>query len=121
MIIAIDIRSALKEKTGKGFYALNLVKSILKANQIFHFILYSDQDTSLFEKFENATLKVVNKRGLFWHWKVFQNLKKDKIDLFWSPTSFIIPFLLGQRMPYIITVHDVVAFLFPSWHNQKAV
>jgi glycosyltransferase involved in cell wall biosynthesis len=120
MIIGIDIREALGNKTGKGYYTFNLVSKII-LDKRFDFILYSDKNTNLFNKNTNVSIKVVGNKGLFWHYKVYKSLKKDKVDLFWAPTSFIIPFLIAKKIDYILTIHDLVSFLFPTWHNKKAV
>ncbi|MBT5016294.1 glycosyltransferase family 4 protein, partial [Candidatus Peregrinibacteria bacterium] len=56
-----------------------------------------------------------------WHLRTLRHLKKTKPDLFWAPTSFIIPALAPKSLTTFITVHDIVAFLFPQGHNRKAV
>ncbi len=121
MLIGVDIRHAIGQKTGKGFYILKVLQSLLTQDKENQYLLYSDADTEIFENYKNAELKIIKVKGILWHLKVFLNLKNDKIDLFWAPTSYIIPFLIGKKLPYVITVHDIVAFLFPSFHNKKAI
>src|SRR3989339_2211542 len=120
MIIGIDGREVIANKTGKGFYIFNILKNILNQKTIFDFIIYTDQNTRFFDKFANVKVKTINLNGLKWHLEVYKNLKKDQVDLFWAPTSYVIPFLLGKSLPYIVTVHDLAAFLYSDFNDKKA-
>jgi len=121
MKIAIDIRDAAGEKTGKGIYAFGLINNILKLDQENHYLLYTDSEKNPFQNHKNVTLKVIAKKGLRWHLEVLKHLKIEKPDLFFAPTSYIIPSLAPKFLKVIITVHDLVAFLMPGNHNAKAV
>lgn len=121
MKIAIDIREAAGPKVGKGWYTFVMVKELLKQDSDNHYILYTNQATSDFEKYENATQRVIKKSGIRWHFAVLVDLMKNKPDVFWAPTSYIIPALAPRSLKTVITVHDIVAFLFPEGHNKKAV
>lgn len=126
MKIAIDIRTAAGEKAGKGWYTFNIVQNLLKLEQHLpqdqqnHYILYTKEPVAGFENFKNVTVKVINSRGLFWHHRVARDCRNENIDLFFAPTSYIIPTLLPKNIKVIIIVHDLVAFLFPVTHNKKA-
>ncbi len=48
MKIAIDIRDAGHEKTGKGWYTYNLVSEILRLDQKNEYLLYTNTEKSPF-------------------------------------------------------------------------
>ncbi|HRY91189.1 MAG TPA: glycosyltransferase family 1 protein [Candidatus Gracilibacteria bacterium] len=123
MKIAIDIREAGKGKAGKGWYTFNLVEEIIAQGKEDEFILYTQGDeksATFFEKHKNCQIKVVSSTGLKWHLEVLKDLKKLNPDLFFAPTSYIIPALAPKRLKTVITIHDLVAYLFPKSHALKA-
>ncbi len=123
MKIAIDIREALrKKKAGKGWYTYEIVRALLAQDSRNHYILYTDskENTQEWENFENAEMRIISGRSFFWHWKVARNIKKEKPDIFFAPTSFVIPALLPETQKTIITVHDLIAWFFPKGNNKKA-
>lgn len=121
MKIAIDIREAGHEKTGKGWYTYNLVREILKLDQKNDYLLYTDSEKSPFENDKNVTLKTIKSSPWKWHFKVIKDLQNQKVDLFFAPTSYIIPAFAPKSLKTIITVHDLVAFLLPNFNNTKAM
>lgn len=121
MKIAIDIRTAAGEKAGKGWYTFFISQNLLKLDKKNSYILYTKDKVAGFEQFKNARIKPIKGRGYFWHRKVAKDIKKEKVDLFFAPSSCIIPALLPENIKTIITVHDLVAFLFPNTHDKKAV
>jgi glycosyltransferase involved in cell wall biosynthesis len=121
MKIAIDVRDADGQKTGKGFYSFGLVSHILKQDQENQYLLYSDKASNPFPAQENVTFCQIPATGLKWHWETLKDLKKVRPDLYFAPTSFIIPAFAPKWLKTIITVHDLVAFLYPGNHNKKAV
>lgn len=122
MKIAIDIREATKEKAGKGYYTAHLVNELLKIDNKNTYILYSDQEIESFKDFSNARVKIIDKKGLWWHFKVLWDAYKQHVDIFFAPTSFIIPAIHNpKKIKVLMTIHDLVAFLFPEKHNRKAV
>jgi glycosyltransferase involved in cell wall biosynthesis len=123
MKIGIDIRTAGGEKAGKGRFTFNIVRSLLKQDKKSRYFLYADSGIAGFEEFENAQLVVIDAKGLSWHRAVIKDLKYQEIDTFFAPTSFIIPALLPKKSQtrVILTVHDLIAFLYPTSHEFKAV
>jgi glycosyltransferase involved in cell wall biosynthesis len=121
MKIAIDIRETTGQKTGKGWYTYVMVKNVLKLDTENEYILYTHKHNRKFDKYKNAKQRIIKSGGLKWHWKVIKDLKKKKPDLFWAPTSYIIPAFAPKGMKVILTIHDLIAFLFPMQHNKKAV
>lgn len=133
--IAIDIREAGQEKTGKGWYTYHLVHELLKLDHHNHYELYTDSAKNPFATQneanaptkqtgaapKNVTLKHIPAKGLKWHLNALKELKAHPPDLFFAPTSYIIPSLAPKTLKVVITVHDLVAFLYPQNHNLKAV
>lgn len=121
--ILIDVREAVGEKTGKGWYTAHIVSAMLKIDQKTPFILFTHKHVPLFEKYKNVEERIVHGRGIIWHLRVraaIIKLAKTQNLTFFAPTSFIIPALLPKKIRTVITVHDLVAFLFPNHHNKKA-
>jgi glycosyltransferase involved in cell wall biosynthesis len=104
--IAIDIKSTEGEKTGKGYYTEHLVNSLMKIDKKNEYILYSHKN--------------IKGRSIFYHINLWFKLKKEKPDIFFAPTSYIVPAFAPKKIKVVFTVHDLVAFLFPGKHNKKA-
>ena len=123
MKIGIDIRTAGGEKAGKGCFTFNITRSLLEQDKKNKYFLYADSGIAGFEEFENAQLVVIDAKGLSWHRAVIKDLKYQEADAFFAPTSFIIPALLPKKSKtrVILTVHDLIAFLYPTSHEFKAV
>ena len=125
MRIAIDIRTAGGAKAGKGWFTFNITRELLRIDTENTYILYADSGIAGFEEFKNAELKVIDKKGLSWHRAVTKDIKKLSIQVFFAPSSFIIPAFLpkptkSHSIKTIIAIHDLVAFLFPETHDRKA-
>lgn len=118
--IAIDIREAGGEKAGKGHYTFNLVQNLLTVDRQNSYILYTKEKIAGFEQFKNCEMRQISAKSFFWHRKVAKDSKKEKVDIFFSPTSYIMPAILDKNIKSIFTVHDLVAFLHPKSHNKKA-
>jgi glycosyltransferase involved in cell wall biosynthesis len=121
MKVAIDIREAKAEKTGKGWYTFNMVSELLKLDHKNHYILYTSSKESPFPVKKNVEIRSIEASSWQWHVKALKDLIKEKVDLFFTPTSYIIPALAPKSLRVIMTVHDLVAFMFPAGHTLKAV
>jgi glycosyltransferase involved in cell wall biosynthesis len=122
--IGIDIRSAGGEKAGKGWFTFNIVRELLALDKKNHYILYTQGGIAGFEEFKNVEMRIVEAKGFFWHREVAKDVVKEGLDVFYAPTSYIIPALLPKPTKpnapkTILTIHDLVAFLFTS-NNRKA-
>ena len=120
MKIAIDIRTAGGEKTGKGWFTFHITQNLLKLDRENQYILYVKDKIPGFEEFKNAKLKQIKGQSIFWHRNVAKDVKKENVDIFFAPSSYIIPALLPKSIKSVLTIHDLVAFLFPETHNKKA-
>lgn len=121
MKIAIDVREADGEKTGKGFFAYGLVNQLLKVDRNNQYLLYTDKEKTPFPEYPNVEVRYITEKGLKWHWTVLKDLNFSRPDLYLAPTSFIVPALAPRWLKVIIVVHDLVAFMFPKSHAKKAV
>ncbi len=119
MRIAIDVREACKpERTGKGQWTYALVDELL--NREFPLVCYSQEPLPLSWLDRGATEIRIPLSGLKWHVRVASLLQaKTDIDLYLSPTSYLVPYLLGKRFPYVPVIHDLIAFRHEP-HNRKA-
>ena len=120
MKIAVDIRSASGEKAGKGWFTFYIIQNLLEQDQKNHYLLYAQNKTPGFDKYKNAQIKVINSKGILWHYKVVKDIQKEAPDIFIAPTSYIIPVLLPKSIKTILVVHDLVSFFYPHMHNKKA-
>lgn len=120
MKIGIDVRTACGQKTGKGWYTYHLVKELLALDKKNEYILYTNNITADLAVFHGAHIKVIHKNPFLWHFAVIKDFLRSGGELFFAPTSFIIPAFLPRRVKSIITVHDLVAFLHPHLHHTKS-
>lgn len=120
MKIAIDIRTAGGERTGKGWYTFHIVSNLLEIDKKNNYILYTKNGIAGFERFKNAKMKIMDHPSAIWHMKVAKDVGSEGADIFFSPSSYITPALMPKSVKTVLTVHDLVAFLFPGTHNKKA-
>src|SRR3989344_6282555 len=118
MRIAIDNREATSErKTGKGQWAYGFVQELQRrigCTAILYGYRTASQQLST-ESFSRSPL---------WHlrvaWDVWRKWKRGDIDMYMSPTSFIVPALIGKWVPCVPIVHDLIAFRRDEQHDRKA-
>lgn len=116
MRIGVDTRELTKNKAGKGWYVFHVLtkfKDIDKKNEYF---LYGNEETE-FPEWPESKKIVIGGSDLLWHWKVAQRLARDGINLFWAPTSPIVPYF--ANVPTVMTIHDLTNILFPDTHTTK--
>ena len=121
MKIGIDIRAAAEAKTGKGGYVLHVLKEILAMDRKNEYVLYTNRVTADLAAFNNSTIKVISAHPFLWHFAVIKDFLRRNGELFFAPTSLIIPAFLPRKIISIITIHDLVAFLHPRLHEPKAM
>lgn len=123
MRLWIDAREACRErKTGKGQWTLRTVGALLARHDVQATVVTDAPIPPGWNGMPGlAGVKVLEKRGLGWHVAVARLLKKerDAIDAYLSPTSFIVPFLVGRSVPVVPVVHDLIAFKNEP-HDRKA-
>ncbi len=114
------MRTACGKRSGKGVYTFNVVKEILAQDKTNEYILYTNQICADFAAFGGAHIKIIHAHKLFWHFAVIKDLTARGVDVFFAPTSYIIPAFLPKKIASVITVHDLIAFLHPALHQAKA-
>ena len=117
MHIAIDIREALRpEKTGKGKWTEGFLRELSSRDVR----LTLCADCPLPAELQAHDSIIIQKKRFTWHWSLAKELKKHSdIDFFVSPTSYIVPALLGKRIRCIPVVHDLITFRNEP-HDRKA-
>ncbi|MBN1603769.1 MAG: hypothetical protein JW915_19310 [Chitinispirillaceae bacterium] len=120
MRIGIEAYSLFKQKAGIGVYLQESIKYLQKADSINQYYLYAGKKADLpfynprWESIVATGFQLIRK--LSTAWLVLQagrDLKKDNIDIFWGIQG-ITPFPVAKSIKKIITVHDVVLYLYPQ-------
>ena len=120
MRIGINTRSLLGSKMeGFGNYTLELVSRICKNNPEYQFYLYFDRAVSKQYTFpKNVVCQVVFPPTrhpllyIWWfQWALKRKLKKDQIEVFWSPDGML---PLGLNIPTLASIHDLNFEHFPK-------
>jgi alpha-1,3-rhamnosyl/mannosyltransferase len=119
MRIAIDVREACKAKrTGKGQWAFGLVEELLRRE--FPLLCFTNEPLPFGWEESGAVQSLIPFSGWKWHVRVASLLRdQNDIDLYVSPTSFLVPYLLGKKFPHVPVVHDLIAFQNDR-HDAKA-
>src|SRR5437867_3025296 len=116
MKIAIDVREACrKKKTGKGQWTYGFVTELLSRGRDVVLIT----DSPLPEAWQGVPSRSPGKTGLGWHLAVASRLRDRHFDLYLSTTSYIVPWIVGRKVPYAQIVHDLIAFRGEP-HDAKA-
>lgn len=129
MIIGIDCHNLEGYRTGTARYLMNLLEHWAKefppkADQprtenielILYFKERTPNDISPKNKnFKSRVLKT-NSNAWFEHVLLPRAIKKDKIDIFFSP-SYILPFWLPKRVKKAVALHDISFEAHPKWYS----
>ena len=111
MKLFIDAREAYaQKKAGKGQWTKGFVDELARR----------DLDLTVLTHSRNPKEGSVSFSGnLGWHFKASRYTKQSSADLYISPTSFIVPVLLGTSVPYIPIIHDLIAY-HKEPHEKRA-
>lgn len=107
--LAIDVREALNDRpTGKARWTRCFVEELLTRSIPLLLIGHRPLPTSwMLPQVKSLTLP----RGLRWHLAAARALFRRRHGILaFSPTSFIVPALVGGSVPVIPLVHDLIAF-----------
>lgn len=115
--IGIDISSISNNKNGISRYTYSLVSELIKYNS-YEFYLFSNKKNFFFSNIKNVNIVRINTKfkipRIFWQTFILPfQLSKHKIEIFWSPTHRISPFINGKIKIYS-TVHDLVCKRYPE-------
>ena len=116
MRIGIDAREASSsERTGKGMWTREVIRE-LERQQIPVTLIVEEGTPNSFP----LMTVIAFPKGLRWHFAVAQYLRREReLDLYLSPTSYIVPRLLGRKFPCAVVIHDLIAFESEP-HDRKA-
>ncbi|MEK7524482.1 MAG: glycosyltransferase family 1 protein [Patescibacteria group bacterium] len=123
MKIGIDIRTASHPVSGKAWYTFHVVRELLQMDKENEYTLYTNTFSSELADLAGkgkANIVLIHKHPLLWHWAVVKDFRRRGGEVFFAPTSFIIPALLPKNIASVITVHDLIAFTAPERHQAKA-
>lgn len=119
MRIAIDVREACRSRpAGKGVWVRRCTEALLRSRE-HTFLLFTDCAIPASWRQEHVQTCVFP-RGWRWHLAARRALLRDVPDVYLSPTSFLVPALVGAAVPCVPVIHDLIAFL-PGAHDRKAV
>lgn len=117
MRIGIDARPLIGQRTGIGNYVFGIVQALGHSAGAHEFFLYSPRPLgmALPDPRWHARIHrgVKGTNGTLWlQWYGRRLAERDGIDLFWG-AHFLLPLRLQSRIPAVVTVYDLVPFLFP--------
>lgn len=109
MHFAIDVREACKlKKSGKGQWVYGFTEELLRRG--YDSTLLSDSPPPEQWVAQAKDIRLFP-TGWKWHWRAMRFLQSQKdIDVYISPTSFIVPFAIGRQISVVPVVHDLIAF-----------
>ena len=118
MKLALDVREACRPKrTGKGQWTYGFISELLTRDC--EILLLTDTEIPHEWSKHSPVVRLLS-TGIKWHWQAASLLKRRKeVDLYISPTSYIVPFLLGHSCSFMPVVHDLIAFQGEP-HDRKA-
>jgi glycosyltransferase involved in cell wall biosynthesis len=121
MKIAIDIRTILPTRSGVGNYVLHLIDNLLRVDsESTYFFISRTKNLALIDNLEKRGVPLItffshenHPLGDLWeHFILPLRLKKFGVEIFHGPAS-LIPFR-KKNFRVVVTIHDLVAFLFPN-------
>lgn len=120
MQLVVDAREACKaKKAGKAMWTYAFIDELLKRD--IHLKFLSDFPLPPEWQTKNLELEVFQ-TGFKWHLKAVTDFKKsckNNGQIYISPTSYLVPYLLGKKYPYLPIIHDLIAFQHEP-HDKKA-
>ncbi len=118
MIIGVDARELANLKgAGKAMYVKEVLPRLFKLGAEHQFILYLDQDLEI-DLPDNVRAAIYKLPNFLWHTFVALRINLTReVDLYFAPTSAIVPTLL-LNIKSVLTVMDLVAFLFKEKHTS---
>jgi glycosyltransferase involved in cell wall biosynthesis len=128
MRIVIDAGpTAESVKSGVAFYTLNLIKHVLKLDDVNEYLLYGLNPASNheFQEFENAKIRNIPdfflSKALWYYWTYLtasfvRNIAKDKPDIYFS-TYPVLPWFCPS--PKIITVYDLTPIVLTDAYRFR--
>ena len=115
--LTIDVREACRpHKTGKAQWTRGLVDELRTRGRKIRLLTDTPPPPAWASA---ADVIMVPGRGLMWHVAAARTLRGIPNAVFLSPTSYIVPAMLGSLVPCVPVVHDLIAFRGEP-HDRKA-
>ncbi len=122
LIIGIDIRPYLYDKSGIGQYIYQLTENLIKTDNSNSYVLFADREFSL--DFEKKYKKVIfsshfpKLNTILYHLKTICFSKKY-CDIYLTASSLYVPAIRPQFSLFVI--HDLVMLKYPKMHTAKTI
>lgn len=124
MVIGYDAKRALCNFTGLGNYSRMIISEMAEAYPDITFHLYSSSAHPDFNSYFDAlqNVKVENRqyksiKGALWRsFGISNDLQRDGIDIFHGLSNEI-PYRLPAKTLSVVTIHDMIAWRFPSYYH----
>ncbi len=115
--LIIDIREACRpQKTGKAQWTRGLVEEFIKRSLPLRLLTDTPAPPAWAS---SAEVVMIPGHGLQWHVAAARTVRASEGSTFLSPTSYILPAMLGRAAPCVPVVHDLIAFRGEP-HDRKA-
>lgn len=120
MKIGIDCHNLEGIRTGSARYLMNLLKYWADEKSLVFALYFKSQIPDDIPKSLNFQIRLLNgeSNALFEHFLLPKAIKKDKIDIFFSP-SYILPFKIPKRVKTAVAVHDISYEAHPEWFSWQ--
>jgi glycosyltransferase involved in cell wall biosynthesis len=132
MRIGVDVRLISQEMTGIGKHATGLLNELLKLDKENEYILYGYGNEKLDNllRHNNAFYKRIgvslgkrfqpNLGKIIWEQiKLPREIKRDSIDLFYSPWFDVPLYSLNTKLKTIVTIYDISTLIFSGQSSYK--
>ena len=124
----MDARCILLQRTGVGYYTLNLIKSLAKIDHHNSYVLFYSQfkkpkeNTLLIYKknFENKVIHIPNRiLNFLWRTTKYPSVETwvGKVDVFHSPNFELTPQKQGRS---VLTIHDLCFLVYEKYAIKSA-
>ncbi len=119
MWLAIDVREACRpHRTGKGQWTYGFVTELLKRDLRLTLLTDAPLPSLWRERSSFQTMRFPP--GFLWHLRAASWLRMHREEILYaSPTSTIVPALIGKRVRCIPVVHDLIVFREEP-HDRRA-
>ncbi len=127
MIIGVDARSLVAQKTGFGFFLQNTLDALLEIDSLNQYVLFTDREIDYKTDAKNVRIcryqdGLLIKKTFYYRWCLAGAVRRTgiKLDVFWGTMHFM-PKGLDNDVLKVLTVHDFTPYKFPratTWYNR---
>ncbi len=120
MRIGIDCHNLGGYRTGAARYLMNLLKCWAKEKGSEFILYFKEQIPDDIPKSENFQTRLLRTESNAWfeHILLPRAIKKDKIDIFFSP-SYVLPFKIPKKVKTAVAIHDISYEAHPEWFSWQ--